>query len=90
MYILQTVFEQLRHADVLDLVCIQCPPDSADYIRVCIHFIETLLDTGSAKYIYVITFLLFRYTNALMLTCYGGRIMRRFTLPDTMVHIYGF
>ena len=33
-YILQTVFDQLRHADILDLVSIQCPPDSADYIRV--------------------------------------------------------
>ena len=34
MYVLQTVFDQLRHADILDLVCIQCPSDSADYIRV--------------------------------------------------------
>ncbi len=24
----------MRHVDVLDLVCLQCPPDSADYLRV--------------------------------------------------------
>ncbi|XP_065061109.1 small ribosomal subunit protein mS22-like [Rhopilema esculentum] len=31
---LPVVFEQLRHADVLDLVSIQCPDDSPDYLRV--------------------------------------------------------
>ena len=30
----QIVFDQERHVDVLDLVCVQCEPDSADYIRV--------------------------------------------------------
>ena len=30
----QVVFEQNRHEDALDLVCVQCEPDSPDYIRV--------------------------------------------------------
>ena len=34
MLFLQTVFQQNRHEDVLDLACVQFEPDSADYIRV--------------------------------------------------------
>ncbi|XP_020630517.1 28S ribosomal protein S22, mitochondrial-like [Orbicella faveolata] len=32
--VLETVFQQNRHEDVLDLACVQFEPDSADYIRV--------------------------------------------------------
>ena len=30
----QNAFNRNGHVDVLDLVCVQCEPDSADYIRV--------------------------------------------------------
>ena len=33
-FVLQTVFQQNRHEDALDLACVQFEPDSADYIRV--------------------------------------------------------
>ena len=32
--LLQRVFQQNRHEDVLDLTVVQFEPDSADYIRV--------------------------------------------------------
>ena len=31
------VLEAGRYHDILDMACLQCEPDSADYIRVSIH-----------------------------------------------------
>ncbi|XP_022793485.1 28S ribosomal protein S22, mitochondrial-like [Stylophora pistillata] len=45
---MQTVFQQNRHEDVLDLACVQFEPDSADYIRIHHRTYEDLLK--SKKY----------------------------------------
>ena len=51
---LQVVFEQMRHVDVLDLVSLQCEPDSPDYIRVNI---PTLFDSTRIKNLPLLTIL---------------------------------
>eukprot|EP00794_Sanderia_malayensis_P015386 gene15386-16965_t len=48
---LPVVFDQMRHVDVLDLVCLQCAADSPDYIRV---YNRTYDDIDSKRLYYVL------------------------------------
>ena len=43
---LQNAFNRDGHVDVLDLVCVQCEPDSAEYIKVALQNLNVFVAKG--------------------------------------------